>query len=208
MKLFIIACCTSLLFFSTDLNSEENEKQSSLVDMAIYHTEFDYEIRYATTNNFIGEQLYDCAKCLLQPEVAKAVLKANMHFCELGYKIKFYDCYRPLAVQKFMWSKVPRPAYVANPYGKGSLHNKAAAVDITLVTLDGCFVDMGSDYDFFGSVSHIDHYKHPPEVLTNRKLLREGMQTVGFRTVRTEWWHYSFQQAWRFKTLNDKLPCF
>ncbi len=56
-----------------------------------------------------------------------------------------------------MWSKVPRPTYVANPYGKGSIHNKGAAVDVTLVTLDGCFVDMGSDYDFFGRTSHIEY---------------------------------------------------
>ncbi len=207
MKLFIISCCTSLLFFAKDLNLKQEKNQMPLLDMAIYHPEFDYEIRYATKNNFIGEQLYDCSKCLLQPEVAEAVLKANMYFCELGYKIKFYDCYRPLDVQKFMWSKVPRPAYVANPYEKGSLHNKGAAVDITLVTLDGCFVDMGSDYDFFGRESHIDNYNLTPEVLANRNFLREGMETVGFRTVRTEWWHYNFRQAWRFKTLNEKLPC-
>lgn len=178
-----------------------------LVNMAQTVSNFDYEVRYATEANFIGEILYDCSVCLLQPEVAKAVLEANQYFCELGYMIKFYDCYRPLDVQKKMWKKVPRPTYVANPYGKGSIHNRGAAVDITLVTLDGCFVDMGSDYDHFGSESHIDNYNFSKEILANRTLLREGMQKVGFQTVRTEWWHYSFRKNWSYPVMNEPLPC-
>ncbi|MBT8255155.1 MAG: M15 family metallopeptidase [Bacteroidia bacterium] len=181
--------------------------QSELVDMADVSTEFDYEIRYATPNNFIGEILYDCAKCLLQPDVADALAKANQYFCERGYKIKLYDCYRPLDVQKKMWSLFPRPTYVANPYGKGSIHNKGAAVDISLVTLDGCFVDMGTDYDYFGREAHIDYYDFSEKILSNRRLLMEGMRAHGFKTIRSEWWHYSFQKNRSYPTLNDPLPC-
>ncbi len=181
--------------------------QNSLVNIASLSTQFDYEVRYATSNNFIEEVLYDCSVCLLQPEVATALVEANQHFCELGYKIKLYDCYRPLDVQKKMWAKVPRPTYVANPYGKGSIHNKGAAVDITLVTLDGCYVEMGSDYDFFGRAAHIDNYNFPADVLENRRILIEGMRRHGFQTVRTEWWHYSFRKNRSFPTLNEPLPC-
>ncbi|MDC8004362.1 M15 family metallopeptidase [Aureisphaera galaxeae] len=181
--------------------------QDALVDMASLSDEFAYEIRYATPDNFIGETLYDCAKCLLRPEVAKALNEANMYFCELGYKIKLYDCYRPLDVQKKMWAKVPRPTYVANPYGKGSIHNKGAAVDITLVTLEGCYVEMGSDYDYFGREAHIDNYNFSEEILANRKMLIEGMRKHGFQTVRTEWWHYSFRKNRSYPTQNDPLPC-
>jgi len=179
----------------------------TLVDIATLSSEFDYEIRYATPHNFIGETLYDCAKCLLQAEVAEALLAANQYFCEKGYKIKLYDCYRPLDVQKKMWAKVPRPTYVANPYGKGSIHNKGAAVDITIVTLEGCYVEMGSDYDFFGRAAHIDNYNFSETILANRKLLIDGMRQQGFNTVRTEWWHYSFRKNWSYPTLNDPLPC-
>jgi D-alanyl-D-alanine dipeptidase len=179
----------------------------TLVDIANFPSEFEYEIRYATPNNFIGEILYDCPICLLKPEVAKALLNANQYFCEKGYRIKLYDCYRPLDVQKNMWAKVPRATYVANPYDKGSSHNKGAAVDITLVTLESCYLEMGSDYDFFGKESHIDNYNFSQEILANRKLLREGMQYFGFGTIRTEWWHYSYQKNWGFPTLNEPLPC-
>jgi D-alanyl-D-alanine dipeptidase len=178
-----------------------------LVDIATLSTEFSFEVRYATQNNFIGEVLYDCSVCMLEPEVAEALVKANQYFCELGYRIRLYDCYRPLDVQKKMWAKVPRPTYVANPYGKGSIHNKGAAVDITLETLDGCFVDMGSDYDFFGRAAHLDNYNFSKEILKHRKLLVEGMRLFGFQTIRTEWWHYSFKKNWSFPTLNEPLPC-
>lgn len=181
--------------------------QSQLVDMADLSDDFAYEIRYATADNFIGEVLYDCAKCLLLPEVAVAIRKANQYFCAQGYRIKFYDCYRPLDVQKKMWAKVPRPTYVANPYGKGSIHNRGAAVDVTLVTLDGCYVEMGSDYDFFGRTAHIDNYNFSEETLANRQILFEGMLKQGFQTVRTEWWHFSFRKNWSSPTLNEPLPC-
>jgi D-alanyl-D-alanine dipeptidase len=199
LKQFPVILCVFLVFLKME--------GQTLVDIATISSEFDYEIRYATPNNFIGETLYDCAKCLLQPEVAKALNEANQYFCELGYKIKLYDCYRPLDVQKKMWAKVPRATYVANPYDKGSIHNKGAAVDITLVTLEGCYVEMGSDYDFFGRAAHIDNMNFPEEVLANRKLLIDGMRTHGFKTVRTEWWHYSFRKNWSYPTLNEPLPC-
>ena len=193
-----------IVFF---LISFKGHTQNNLVDLADLSEEFEYEIRYATPNNFIGETLYDCARCLLRPEVAEALLKVNQYFCELGYKIKLYDCYRPLDVQKKMWAKVPRPTYVANPYGKGSIHNKGAAIDLTLVTLEGCYVEMGSDYDYFGREAHIDNNNFPEEILANRKLLIEGMRKHGFQTVRTEWWHYSFRKNRSYPTLNDPLPC-
>ncbi len=199
----------SILFFICIFLSFSSEEkfQEPLVNLEKLSTEFSYEIRYATPNNFIGETLYDCPKCLLRPEVAGALLQANQYFCEKGYRIKIYDCYRPLDVQRKMWAKVPRPTYVGNPSGNGSIHNKGAAVDITLETLEGCYVEMGSDYDYFGREAHIDNYNFSKEILNNRKLLFEGMRKFGFNTIRTEWWHFSFQKNWSYKTLNVPLPC-
>lgn len=181
--------------------------QEQLVNLEELSTEFVYEIRYATPNNFIGETLYDCAKCLLRPEIAEAILEANQYFCELGYRIKIYDCYRPLDVQKKMWSKVPKPGYVGNPYGNGSIHNKGAAIDMTLETLEGCYVEMGSDYDHFGRAAHIDNYNFSKEILANRKLLFEGMRKFGFNPIRTEWWHFNYKKNRSYKTLNLAFPC-
>lgn len=203
MRTFILLIC-SFLFLNF---SSETTSPPQLINITEYASEFAYEIRYATAENFIGDVLYDCAECLLQPDVAEALVKANAYFCEQGYRIKLYDCYRPLDVQKKMWAKVPRPTYVANPYGKGSIHNKGAAVDMTLVTLEGCYVEMGSDYDFFGRAAHIDNYNFSEEILAHRKLLFTGMRNAGFNTIRTEWWHFSFGNNWKYPTLNQPLPC-
>ena len=105
MKLLSILFFT-FIFFSF---SSEAKFQEPLVNLENLSTEFRYEIRYATPNNFIGETLYDCPKCLLRPEVAEALLQANQYFCEKGYRIKIYDCYRPLDVQKKMWAKSSTP---------------------------------------------------------------------------------------------------
>ena len=181
--------------------------QEPLVDLEALSDQFVYEIRYATPNNFIGETLYDCPKCLLRPEVAEALLAANEYFHEKGYRIRIYDCYRPLDVQKKMWDKMPRPGYVGNPYGNGSIHNRGAAVDMTIETLEGCHVEMGSDFDHFGKAAHIDNYDFPKEILDNRKLLFEGMRKFGFSPIRTEWWHFSYRKNYGYKILNTPLPC-
>jgi len=195
-----------LLLLITGL-STKGIAQDTLINIKKISTNFFYEIRYATPNNFIKETLYDCAECLLRPEVAKALSQANEYFCEKGYRIKLYDCYRPLDVQKKMWAKVPKATYVGNPYGKGSVHNKGAAVDITLVTLEGCYVEMGSDYDFFGRAAHIDNYNFSKEILEVRKLLFEGMRKHGFQTIRTEWWHFSYRKSNSYSISNQALPC-
>lgn len=201
MKFVFATLLFAFLFFPATTDA-----QGELVDLSTISEEFDYEIRYATSNNFMKEILYPCGVCLLRPEVARALVEANTYFCEKGYRIKIFDCYRPLDIQKKMWAKVPNPAYVANPYGEGSIHNRGAAVDITLVTMDGCYVEMGSDYDHFGIEAHIDNLNHSSEVLANRNLFIQGMRKHGFKTIRTEWWHFSYKVN-SGETLNEPLPC-
>lgn len=178
-----------------------------LVNLAELSNGFSYDMRYATTHNFLSEQLYDCAKCLLRPEVAKALIKANKHFYSLGYRIRIFDCYRPLDIQKKMWKIMPRATYLANPYDGGSVHNRGAAIDLTLETLEGCYVDMGTDFDHFGKAAHIDNFSLDKQVLENRKMLQDGMRNVGFSSIRTEWWHFNYQKNKHYALLNIPLPC-
>jgi D-alanyl-D-alanine dipeptidase len=181
--------------------------QDPLVNLRSYSNDFTYEMRYASGNNFMNVQMYDCEICLLQDDVALALYEANQYFHKRGYKIKIYDCYRPLDTQKRMWEKVPNAMYVANPYDGGSVHNRGAAVDITLVTLNDEFVDMGTDYDYFGREAHIDYMGHSQSIQNNRKLLGEGMKKFGFNTIQSEWWHFSYKDIQSFPLLNTSLPC-
>jgi len=172
---------------------KDSNKQSALLDFINIESiskDFVLDMRYATKNNFLKEKVYSCAKCYVRDDVAEALLAANEDFIKQGYKIKFFDCYRPHSVQKKMWKIYPKPGYVANPKG-GSIHNKGAAVDITLVKIDGSEVDMGTDFDFFGKKARHAYQNLPKAVLANRKTLRETMKKHGFRIIRSEWWHYN-----------------
>lgn len=179
---------------------------STFVRLADFSDGFAYDMRYATDNNFLKAQVYDCAECYTRVKTVKALLAANAAFKKEGVKIKFYDCYRPNAVQYKMWKIVPNPQYVANPV-KGSIHNKGGAVDITLVTLEGKELDMGTDFDFFGKRAYHDNFDLPKEVLGNRKLLKETMKKHGFWSTRTEWWHYNLQGASKDPIANFKWDC-
>ncbi len=106
--------------------------------------------------------------------------------------LKMFDCYRPRPYQQRLWDKVPNPDYVTPP-AKGSMHSRGAAVDLTIVDAQGKELDMGTPYDFFGKEAHYDYTQLPAAVLANRRLLRQTMEAVGFRGIRTEWWHFSYQ---------------
>lgn len=179
---------------------------STFIRLADYNDGFAYDMRYATDNNFLKEKVYDCAECYTRVKTAKALLAANLDFKNSGVRIRFFDCYRPNSVQYKMWKIVPNPQYVANPK-KGSIHNKGGAVDITLETLDGEELDMGTDFDFFGKRAYHDMTDLPQQILDNRKLLKETMEKHGFWSIRTEWWHYNLSSASNDRVANFKWKC-
>jgi len=149
------------------------------------------DLKYATEDNFVEEKMYDCPRCFLRPEVAELVIKAHQQLQEGGLGLKMFDCYRPRPIQQKLWDKVPNASYVTPP-SKGSMHNRGAAVDLTIVDQEGNELDMGTAYDFFGRKGHHDFFDLPEEVLKNRQLLKSTMASVGLKHIRTEWWHYSY----------------
>jgi len=150
------------------------------------------DLRYATTNNFVEEAMYDCGRCFVRPAVAKALVSIQAELQEQGLGLKFFDCYRPRPIQQKLWDKVPDPRYVADPK-KGSMHNRGAAVDLTIVNAEGEELDMGTDFDFFGPRAYHNYTQLPDSVLANRRLLKQVMEKHDFRPTSTEWWHYSYR---------------
>src|SRR5688572_10133745 len=53
------------------------------------------DIRYATTNNFTKEKIYNLARAYARKPVAEAVKKAQAEFNKQGLGIKIFDAYRP-----------------------------------------------------------------------------------------------------------------
>ncbi len=160
-----------------------------------------FDIRYATTDNFVKEQLYPEARCLLRKESAEKLAKAQSLLQEKGLALKLFDGYRPLSVQKKLWEKYPVEGFVANP-AKGSNHNRGAAVDVTLVDKDGKELPMPSAYDEFSERAHRDFQGGTEEERTNRKTLEDAMQNAGFLGLKSEWWHFDDVEAKKYPVLD------
>ena len=116
------------------------------------------DLRYATKNNFVGENMYGTFKeCWLEQTAADKLKIAfkKMREEKPKWSFIFYDCLRPRAVQRILWAKVvgtPNQMYVGNP-DKGSVHNFGLAIDIGLLDENGKEVDMGTGFDSFSQVS-------------------------------------------------------
>lgn len=187
-----------------DLSVETND--STFVNLKDYSSDFIYNMKYATADNFLKTKVYDCEACYLRYKTLKALIKANEKFIKKGYKIMLFDCYRPLDIQKKMWQIVSNPNYVADP-NKGSIHNRGGAVDITLVDSTGVAIDMGTSFDFFGIEASHDYENLSEEVKENRRLLRKIMTRSGFRIFESEWWHYNLKNARKESLSNFKWKC-
>jgi len=181
-------------------------QQSDFVRLKDLSADFVYELKYATPDNFLKQAVYDCGECYLRKSTAEALVKANEAFKQLGYRIKLFDCYRPLSVQKKMWKILPGTHYVANP-AKGSKHNRGAAVDLTLVDAQGKELNMGTPFDFFGKEAHHTYTQHSKEVLENRKLLKETLNKYNFKSIYSEWWHYEYCPEMQSKVENFEWQC-
>lgn len=176
---------------STKVEVQQNMKEGPAGWISFQEGDFFHlDVRYATEHNFVKEVMYECGKCYLRTEAAQALEKVAQSLAQFNYKLVLFDCYRPSPVQQKLWNKVPNPNYVTPPE-KGSMHNRGVAVDLSIADDRGRYLDMGTEYDFFGVEAHTDHMNHTKEVLRNRKLLNDLMVKYGFKGIRTEWWHFS-----------------
>lgn len=198
-------------FFQFSLGQNKDQRpivipDSTFVDLKAYSVDFVYDMKYATEDNFLKQKVYDCASCFLRLKTVKALIKANEQFIKKGYKIKLYDCYRPLDIQKKMWTIVSNPKYVANP-AKGSIHNRGGAVDITLVNADGVELDMGTGFDHFGKEASHNYEGVSKQVRKNRIFLKSIMARNGFNAFESEWWHYNLKAGLNEPVSNTKWDC-
>lgn len=211
-SVFFLFCAILSLFSCksqtvvAEVKNEVIVNDTTFVNLKDYSKDFVYDMKYATSDNFLKAKVYDCAECFLRLKTVKAMLNANAELMKKGYKIKIFDCYRPLDIQKRMWKIVPNPEYVANP-SKGSIHNRGGAIDITLVDANGVALDMGTTFDFFGIEASHNYQNLSQEIKSNRELLKTIMIQNGFNSLDSEWWHYNLKSALNDKVSNAKWKC-
>jgi CubicO group peptidase (beta-lactamase class C family)/D-alanyl-D-alanine dipeptidase len=179
-------------------------REPDLVEVQDLDPSIRYDIRYATTNNFMQDVFYASAHAYLQRPAAEALVRAQRRLAEDGYGLLIHDAYRPWHVTKMFWDATPEAGkiFVADP-GNGSRHNRGAAVDLTLYDLaTGEPVLMVGGYDEMSERSFPDYTGGTSLQRWHRELLRSAMEEQGFRVYEYEWWHFDYQDWAEYPILN------
>ena len=161
-----------------------------------------FELKYATTDNFMGKNVYgDFSEPFLHRlafEKLRRAIEILSHE-QPGWGLLIFDALRPRSVQRLLWAHVvgtPQEPYVANP-DRGSMHNYGCAVDLTVIDSHGRELDMGTRFDAFDPLSqpnleveHLSQGKLTQTQIDHRLILRRAMTGAGFLQLAHEWWHY------------------
>ena len=170
-------------------------RRPDLVELVTLDPTITLDIRYATTNNFLGKVVYPEARAFLQRPAAEALVKAHRELARHGYGLRIHDGYRPWAITKVFWDMTSgyEREFVADPK-VGSKHNRGCAVDLTLYDLaTGQVVEMPGDYDESSPRSYPDYAGGTAAERARRDLLRAAMERQGFTVEPNEWWHFNYK---------------
>ena len=171
------------------------------------------DIRYYSSFNFIGERIdgYEEPVALLTREAAQALKAASDEAKKRGLRLKIFDAYRPQkAVDHFVrWAKDPgdirmKPFFYPELEKKDIIpqhyiaehsgHSRGSTVDLTLFDMaTQQDLDMGGTFDWFGEKSHPDYAGAGEAQHANRMLLQSLMVKHGFRSLDSEWWHFTLE---------------
>ena len=151
------------------------------------------DVRYATENNFVGRAVYEEPRVFLRKPVAELLVSIHQALKKQNLGLLVFDGYRPWSVTKIFWD-VTHPSrrhFVADPE-KGSVHNRGAAVDLTLFELNsGKAVPMPSDFDEMAEASYLNYSGGTAVGRQYRDELQRVMTQAGFTGYEYEWWHFN-----------------
>ncbi len=175
--------------------------KSDLVNLNNKNSEIIFDLRYTTKNNFTHTILYETKECLIHKVAYEHLCLAQNIAKKLGYKLKIFDAYRPVFVQKKLWDALPDPNFIAPP-NKGSPHSRGVAVDLTLVDQKGKELNMGTEFDEFTRLSYHGCVDISKKSYENRLLLLGIMTDSGWDFFRNEWWHYQLFNSKKYPIIN------
>jgi D-alanyl-D-alanine dipeptidase len=179
-------------------------RQPELVELALLDPAIHLDIRYASSNNFLGTPIYSQARAFLQRPAAEAILRVARKLKSFGYGLLIHDAYRPWYVTKIFWEATPPEAkiFVARP-SQGSRHNRGCAADLTLYDLTtGKPVEMPGTYDEMSPRSFPSYPGGTSLERWHRELLRSAMESDGFKVYDAEWWHFDYKDWKEYPILN------
>ena len=186
-----------------DYSLQVSENDSlELVDLEELIPNIKLDIVYATPNNFTGEVIYKSPKAFLRKYVALSLLEVQKELNKKGLGLKVFDAYRPYSATVRFYEVYPDKTFVASPKS-GSIHNRASAVDLTIIDLKtGKELEMPTLFDSFSEKASHNYTALSDEVLENRKLLKDIMYKHGFDSYTSEWWHYNSRDSKKYDIMD------
>lgn len=184
------------------VSNKKTNPQNELINLEKHIPGVKLDIRYATTNNFTKEKIYNLSRAYARKPVAESLKKAQEEFNKLGYGIKIFDAYRPYAATVKFYEVYHDTTYVASPY-RGSRHNRGCAIDMTIFDLKtGEDLPMPTEYDSFRKEAWPSTPVTDPVIKKNRDLIISVMQNHGFKVNSSEWWHFDFIGWQKFEVMD------
>lgn len=164
---------------------------ADFVPVADYLPQVRVDLRYAGSDNFTGQTIYDFTDAYLRYGTVQKLSQAQKELEDVGYSLLIWDAFRPVEAQFRLWEVCPDPVYVANPEKGYSSHSRGNTVDVTLTDLAGNAVEMPSGFDDFSPLADRDYSDVTAEAAAHAQLLEDVMDSCGFRPYSGEWWHFS-----------------
>ena len=176
----------SIVYCSATYLSDEGTyvELEGAVDLRVFMPGADFELQLSTKDNVTGEALYPAIP-LLDEETANMLMEAYKIFEEAGYTLKIYDAYRPASAQDKLEG--------ATEYAGGNdMHSLGRAVDISLVNrAAGQELRMPTAVHEFGAnASRAASNRWDRSLKNNVDYMTGVMESVGFKTIDGEWWHF------------------
>jgi len=183
---------------------ERGKRQPDLVELKHMVPAIKLDMRYATTDNFMGIPFYDSKRAFLQRPAAEAIVRVQAKLMAQGYGLAVHDAYRPWYITRMFWEAMPAEGriFLADPK-EGSRHNRGCAIDVTLYDLaTGANVVMPGAVDEVSSHSSPLYLGGTSQQRWLRDLLKDAMESEGFTVDTYEWWHFDYFDWPKYPILN------
>ena len=209
-KTLIYFICLAFLVFGFN---QKQELPEGFVYAKTVIPDLDVELRYYTSNNFVGDTIdgYKANRLIITKGAAEKLKLVQDELQQHNLCLKVYDGYRPQrAVNHFIrWARDlndtinkqqfypevnKRNLFKAGYIASRSGHSRGSTIDLTITNGEtGEPLDMGSPFDFFGEQSWVDYNNIEENQKKNRQLLETVMLKYNFRNYPKEWWHFTLR---------------
>ena len=168
----------------------------TFVRVKTYIPDIEVELKYAGTDNFTRQKIYEFTDAYLRYGTVKKLMQVQETLREQELSLKIWDAFRPTSAQFLLWEVCPDSTYVANPHKGFSSHSRGNTIDITLVDASGNELIMPTGFDDFSTLADRDYSDCTEEAKKNALLLEKLMIENGFKAYSGEWWHFTDKDSY------------